>query len=156
MGLKCGMLLVLFAVLTSSCSSRQSTSDSQTATTVEIRLAAGEARSGFLTMVIPGTGEPIYVSPDAILSNGDIRSAQSVLDGRGRPAVEVLLNSRGTEKFARFTSEHIGEMAAILVGGVVTSAPVIRAQITDGRAIIDGEFTEEEARDLARSIVLFE
>ena len=102
------------------------------------------------------TGDPVYVSPRVVVSNDDIRSAQFVLDGQGRPAVEILLNPLGTEKFARFTSEHIGEMAAILVEGKVSSAPVIRAQIANGRAIINGDFTQEEARELARSIVLHE
>jgi preprotein translocase subunit SecD len=155
-GLKGVVMAGLVVFLIPSCSSRQPTLDSQPTTAVEIRLAALEPRSGFMTMRFADTGDPVYVSPRVVVSNDDIRSAQFVLDGQGRPAVEILLNTLGTEKFARFTSEHIGEMAAILVEGKVSSAPVIRAQIANGRAIINGDFTQEEARELARSIVLHE
>lgn len=151
--IKLSVVLGLASLLLLSCSSEQEEISSEPITLVEIRLAAREPQSEFLEMIVTGSGDSIYVSPDVILSNGDIESAQVVQDKQGKPAIEILLNQEGSEKFADFTSQHIGEMAAILVGGDVVSAPVIRAEISGGRAMINGDFTEAEATELAESIV---
>jgi len=51
--------------------------------------------------------------------------------------------------FARITEANIGNNLAIVLDGVVQSAPVIRSRIPDGKAIIEGRFSDEEAKFLA-------
>lgn len=65
--------------------------------------------------------------------------------------VEVVMqmNAEGAEKWANITGEHKGEAMAITMDGVVYSAPTIQQQITGGVSQISGNFTIEEAEDLA-------
>jgi preprotein translocase subunit SecD len=59
------------------------------------------------------------------------------------------LNPEGARLFAELTRANVGQQLAILVDGEVYSAPVIAAPITGGRVSISGQFTHEEASDLA-------
>jgi len=66
----------------------------------------------------------------------------------GLPQVNFQMNREGARAFGRLTGAHINERLAIVLDGVVQSAPVIQSRITDsGR--ITGQFTREEAHDLA-------
>jgi len=68
--------------------------------------------------------------------------------GLGGAVVNFQFNLEGARRFARITGENIGERLAIVLEGKVRSAPVIRARIYD-RGVIEGNFTFQEARDLA-------
>ncbi len=70
----------------------------------------------------------------------------------GQPIVALNLNSEGKDLFAKITKEHKGEILAIFLDGVVISSPVIQDEITDGKAIISGSFTPEEAKSLVRDL----
>jgi hypothetical protein len=69
-------------------------------------------------------------------------------------SVGFMLTEEGSLKLARLTKSHIGEYVAIMVDGRVMSAPKIMDEITGGRAVINGEFTEEEAESLAEGITM--
>jgi preprotein translocase subunit SecD len=58
------------------------------------------------------------------------------------------MTSAGASDFARITAENVGRQLAIILDGVVYSAPVIRTAITGGQASITGGFSTEEARRL--------
>jgi preprotein translocase subunit SecD len=64
-------------------------------------------------------------------------------------AVEFVLDARGTKTFGQITSANVGRNLAIVLDGVVESAPVIREPITGGRGQITGRFDFAEAQDLA-------
>ncbi|MDW8305701.1 MAG: protein translocase subunit SecD [Leptospiraceae bacterium] len=63
--------------------------------------------------------------------------------------VEFELTNEGRKRFAEITSKNRGRLLAILIDGVVRSAPRINEPITGGRARITGSFTPQEAKDLA-------
>lgn len=67
----------------------------------------------------------------------------------GRVAVRLDFNGEGKDLFAKITSENIGKPLAILLDGKILSAPTVNSAITDGTAIITGNFTLQEAKDLA-------
>ena len=89
---------------------------------------------------------------EAVLKGSDIRRAYYTLDENLQDAVGFELTTEGAIKFAKATGEHIGEKLAIILDGYIRSAPVIRTQITGGRAQITGAFTKEEAEALANVI----
>ncbi len=62
--------------------------------------------------------------------------------------VSFQFNPEGAREFAKLTGAHIGERLAIVLEGMVRSAPVIRARIYD-RGQIEGSFSADEATDLA-------
>ncbi|NUN96455.1 MAG: protein translocase subunit SecD, partial [Candidatus Omnitrophica bacterium] len=66
-----------------------------------------------------------------------------------QPIVSMAFNKEGTKQFARITTENVNRNLAIVLDGVVYSAPNIRQPIRQGQAIIEGNFTTEEASKLA-------
>lgn len=64
------------------------------------------------------------------------------------PYIAFELKPEGAKIFGEYTANHIGDYVAIVMDKTVLSAPVIRAAISD-RGIIEGNFTLEEARNLA-------
>lgn len=68
------------------------------------------------------------------------------------PVVGLQFNADGKELFAILTREHKGEILAIILDGVMLSAPVIQDEIRDGNAQITGTFTPEEAKALVRNL----
>jgi preprotein translocase subunit SecD len=68
------------------------------------------------------------------------------------PLVEISFNEQGADLFEQITREHTNEQLGIFLDGELLSAPVINEPIGGGRATISGNFTAEEARDLARNL----
>ena len=64
-------------------------------------------------------------------------------------AVSFRFDTTGAQKFGKATSENVGKRFAVILDGVVITAPVIRSAITGGSGIISGNFTSQEATDLA-------
>lgn len=65
------------------------------------------------------------------------------------PYVSIEFNAKGARIFDQITGDNIHKRLAIVLDGKVYSAPVIQDRISGGRAQITGNFTVEEARDLA-------
>jgi protein-export membrane protein SecD len=76
----------------------------------------------------------------------------SQVGGIAMPLVNLKFNSEGAKKFKRITQRYLEKRLAIVLDNVVKSAPTIKDVIPDGRAVIDGIVSQEEAYDL--SIVL--
>ena len=66
--------------------------------------------------------------------------------------VAMEFTAKGKQKFADFTRRNVGEILAIVLDGNILSAPHINEPILDGRAVIKGRFTTEEAQRLAEFI----
>lgn len=64
------------------------------------------------------------------------------------PHVAIEFNEEGKKQFADLTEANVNRNLAIVLDGVVQSAPVIRTRIPDGHAIIEGQFTTEDAKFL--------
>lgn len=69
--------------------------------------------------------------------------------GRTEQVVDMVMNAEGSKAWARLTKENIGRSVAIVLDGMVYSAPTVQVEITGGRSQITGDFTPEEAKDLA-------
>ena len=69
--------------------------------------------------------------------------------GRSDQIVSMTMNAEGAKAWARLTKENIGQAIAIVLDGMVYSAPNVNDEITGGRSQIMGNFTTEEAKDLA-------
>ena len=68
------------------------------------------------------------------------------------PYVTIEFNSEGAKMFEELTETNVGKRIAIFVGGELISAPNVNEKITGGRAQITGDFTVEEASELARDL----
>jgi protein-export membrane protein SecD len=76
-------------------------------------------------------------------------NASTTIGSSSDPIVNLEMTDNGAVLFERLTGRHVGERLAIVLDGVVKSAPVIRQRISGGRAQIEGIETINEARDLA-------
>ncbi|MDR1919873.1 MAG: protein translocase subunit SecDF [Tannerellaceae bacterium] len=75
--------------------------------------------------------------------------AQQQVGRQGAQEVSMTMNAEGAKAWARLTKENIGKSVAIILDDLVYSAPTVNGEITGGRSQITGNFTPEEAKDLA-------
>ena len=67
----------------------------------------------------------------------------------GNPEVSMSMNGEGASAWARMTGDNIGKQIAIVLDGMIYSYPVVNSKIEGGSSQITGNFTLEEAEDLA-------
>ena len=70
----------------------------------------------------------------------------------GRPSVSMSMNSDGARRWAALTKANVGKAIAIVLDGVVYSAPRVNGEITGGNSQITGNFTIEDTKDLANTL----
>ncbi|MBI5574761.1 MAG: protein translocase subunit SecD [Deltaproteobacteria bacterium] len=93
---------------------------------------------------------PMVVKKRALLTGDKIKAAKVQFESRqGGAAVSVSFDAQGTKDFDRITAENVKRRLAIILDGTIKSAPVINERISGGEAQITGNFTAEEASDLA-------
>ena len=83
------------------------------------------------------------------VSGENLKDSQADFDQNNMPVVSTVFDATGARRFAKQTTEHVGERFAIVLDGKVLSAPVIREPIPGGRGQISGGFTLQGAKDLA-------
>ena len=121
------------------------------------RALAGEIPPGSVILYKrqrdPNTGAirkvPFLVKDKTLLTGDALKDARVAFDRFNRPYISLTFTSRGAREFERVTGENVGKRLAIILDGNVYSAPVIKERISGGRAVIEGDFTLEEAHDLA-------
>ncbi|MDI6703221.1 MAG: protein translocase subunit SecD [bacterium] len=120
----------------------------------------GEIEEGYELKYLPDKGEtPILLKSEPELTGVFIKDADVVRSERIEhpyPYVSIEFNREGTKRFAEITKKYfvkrdspLNRRLAIVLDGKVKSAPRINAWITDGKAVIEGDFTIREAKDLA-------
>jgi preprotein translocase subunit SecD len=94
--------------------------------------------------------QPYLIEKRVVVSGEDLTDAQPGFDQRtSEPIVTFRFNSNGARRFAQATQENVGRPFAIVLDNEVISAPVIREPILGGSGQISGNFTIEQANDLA-------
>ncbi len=104
--------------------------------------------------IIGRTALLTFVSPegDILLTGTDLADAFVSRDDMGQPAVSLEFNPEGTQKFAAATEKYLRQIIGIFLDGELVSAPIVNSVITGGNAQISGDFTFEEAADLALTL----
>ena len=86
----------------------------------------------------------------APLDGGAVADARmSYANTGGTPEVDMSMNAEGARIWARLTADNIGKCIAIALDGTIYSYPRVQTEISGGRSQITGNFTIEEAEDLA-------
>lgn len=87
------------------------------------------------------------------LTGGDLESAGvSFNQNTNQPVVTLEFTDQGREKFAQITQEVQGQILAIFLDEMPLSFPVVEEPITQGQALISGDFTLDEAKKLAAQL----
>ena len=92
--------------------------------------------------------ERLLVKKKADLGGNRVSESHAYFGNEGW-TVQLKFDSEGAKQFGRITEQYKGHRFAIVLDGVIQSAPVIRDAIYGGDAVITGRFTEKEARGLA-------
>ena len=89
----------------------------------------------------------------APLEGDVITDAKDQFDQYGRPEVSMTMNSDGARLWAAITKANLGKAVAIVLDGLVFTAPRINSEITGGSSSISGSsFTIEDTKDLANTL----
>ncbi|MDO4196154.1 MAG: protein translocase subunit SecDF, partial [Prevotellaceae bacterium] len=70
----------------------------------------------------------------------------------GQPEVSMSMNTEGARRWAALTKANVGKAVAIVLDGVVYSAPRVNGEISGGQSSISGNFTVEDTKDLANTL----
>jgi hypothetical protein len=111
-----------------------------------------------MVLVFQGTNsakshsEPLYVQKEVMLDASAVQSARASRDSLGRADIEFTLTDDGRKRFAEVTRQHIGQRLAIVIDGRIQSAPLINSEISDGKGVIEGNFSDSETQELANRL----
>ncbi|MBN4054383.1 protein translocase subunit SecD [Nitrospira defluvii] len=95
------------------------------------------------------TKGPFLVRESAVFTGDLLTDARVTFNEFNEPEVSFALDRTGANLFAKVTEENVGERLAIVLDNIVYSAPRINEKIPNGRGVISGTFTNQEASDLS-------
>lgn len=86
---------------------------------------------------------------NTVLRGTDLKDAQEQTNQNNQNQVSITFSDEGAQKFADLTTANVGRKIAIVLDGEVLTDPVVNEPITGGQASITGNYTLEEAHNLA-------
>jgi preprotein translocase subunit SecD len=100
-----------------------------------------------------------WLEKQPILDAGDIESAEAEANQAGVPMIRIKLKEEASRRFAEVTGKNLGRKIAIVMDGVVRTAPVVQAKITGGELVLStGGASPQEVKtdvdDILRGIRL--
>jgi preprotein translocase subunit SecD len=100
------------------------------------------------------TGKLTFKDPSGneLLTGSDVNKATASVDEKAQPIISLEMNEEGTKKFADATQKFIGQKISIYMDEELLTDPVVNTAITDGKAIITGNRTLDEAKRIAAMI----
>jgi preprotein translocase subunit SecD len=101
------------------------------------------------------TLETIYVDAKTAITNKDIASTNVTKDPEVPKnwGIEVELTAEGKKKLSELSKVNVGNYLVIFFGEELQMSPLIRDPINEGKALLTGKYTEEEATKVAKSLV---
>ncbi|WP_425061202.1 Protein translocase subunit SecDF [Sporomusa carbonis] len=84
-----------------------------------------------------------------VLTGKDLKDAKAQIDQSGQKLVAIEFSDEGAKKFADLTAKNVGKHIAILLDKQILTNPVVQEAIPNGKAVISGNRTIEEAERLA-------
>ena len=116
---------------------------------LNFRLVSNNSEFG-VDELISENDEKLKISKRIVMSGENLIDAQpSIQNQQNEPTVSFTLDRLGSQKFGRATTDNVGKRLAIVLDGKIISAPTINEPITSGKGVISGNFTFQEATDLA-------
>lgn len=154
------LCIIITAVATalsfSACYGNHLQSSSEKVTVAETTHAVTENVDVSVHTNLKGSVKFIDSEGATILGIDDIESVQiqkfdpsSLIDY----SILFTFTDEGAQKFSDFTTQHQGEILNVIVDGETISSPVINAPITDGAAVIEGDFTAKDVTIILNKII---
>lgn len=123
--------------------------------TLEFKLLSKEAQDQ-----IKNNGSEVNLasSPEMFLDTGltgrmlEKATIQFDPNFANKPIIGLRFNQTGSDLFAKITRENVGSVLGIFLDGNLIQAPYVREEITGGEAVITGDFSPEEAKQVVRDL----
>jgi len=95
-----------------------------------------------------------WIYKETNLTGKNLKDTAVVFTSQGlsEPQVQLTFDSEGKDLFAEITKRNVGKRVAIYLDGEIISAPTVQTEISNGEAVITGNFTVDEAKDLKRRL----
>ena len=93
----------------------------------------------------PAQAQPTFIETG--LTGKNLKNAVLEFNQQsGKPDIGITFDAEGTKLFADITRENIGKQIAIFLDGNLVTAPTVQTAITDGKAVITGNYTLDQAK----------
>lgn len=112
----------------------------------------GEYNSQGIVDSLSKTGNLTFKSPDGkvLLTGKDVKEATAILSQQSsKPEVSLELNDEGSKKFSEATGKYLNQKISINMDDEQLTNPVVQSQITNGKAVITGMNSMDEAKNIA-------
>jgi preprotein translocase subunit SecD len=114
--------------------------------TPNISITPTSEATSTITSTVPVQTGPTF---HTVMTGTDLKNVGVQTTQGGGYVVGFELNTEGTQIFKDFTSTHVGQILGIVLDKEVISVPSINTAITQGKGVIEGRFTSDEANNLA-------
>lgn len=112
-----------------------------------------EVRNQYKDLDIPEEYLSMFFYKNTQLNGKNLEKATIFYDANTyEPEVQLQFNEDGKKLFGEITSNNVGKRVAIFLDGMSISIPTVNEPITDGKAVISGRFTVEEAKVLTQRL----
>lgn len=141
-----------FALLFAGCATTENHSSLAAKSLLEFRLGSSEKFSGAIDYPVDKGRSWVYLQANKFLDASHVNDVQISFDSSMQPVIELSLNKIGTTILAEISRNNINKLVAILVDNRVVFAAAIRDPILQGRVMIAGFSSVEEAKSLKSRI----
>jgi preprotein translocase subunit SecD len=126
--------------------------DSTNSPVFQIRLVLDAPSGDSDQMSIISRKDVVNVQKTVLLDERALKSVKATTDKQGYPEIDLAFSGEGRKRFAEVTRQNVGRRLAFIGAGRLYCAPVIKTEISGGKAVIVGFSSEQEAKDLAAKI----
>jgi preprotein translocase subunit SecD len=126
--------------------------DSTNSPVFQIRLVLDAPSGDSEQMSIISRKEVVNVQKTVLIDESALKSVQATTDKQGYPQIDLTFSGEGRKRFAEVTRQNVGKRLAFIGAGRLYCAPVIKTEISGGKAMIVGFSSQQEAKDLSAKI----
>jgi preprotein translocase subunit SecD len=121
--------------------------------TLEMRMLELEPADSLerMTMLVWGGEWTYYAHREVLLTEADVAQA-SVIEVKGRPAIELVMSDDARGKLIQVTRDNIGRRLGIIIDGHLLCAPKIEEPNATGVVVVTGQFMEPAAIRCSRAL----
>jgi preprotein translocase subunit SecD len=125
----------------------------QAAVQFEVRLVERDPAAGLKAANLEGGGT-VYLHDEVVVTNSDIAQAKAIPRPGGSDfMVSITFTPAGARKMHETTERNIGKRMAILIDGVIVTAPVVNSVFSES-AVVEGHLTKQEAERIVAGITI--
>lgn len=147
------ILIAILAAGLMACAARAADSFTEPVFQMRLVVDAPSSNSEQMTLISEKAAPQTFdVDKTVLLDQTDVKSAKAQVDALGQQQIAITFTDEGRKQFAKISGENLRKRLAIVVAGRLLCVPVVQTKITNGEALITGNFNKAEVKDLVKKI----